>query len=98
MRRLHLPRTLLLALVSSSVVASARTARAQAQPAEVVVTGTRTKESSQRATVRTDTVTRDEAERRGARNVAEALAGEPTLQVNPQAYDYLGSPSGVKDT
>ncbi|HEV8551212.1 MAG TPA: TonB-dependent receptor, partial [Polyangiaceae bacterium] len=65
-------------------------------PVEVVVTGTRTKESSQRATVRTETVTRDEAERRGARNVAEALAGEPTLQVNPQAYDYLGSPSGVQ--
>lgn len=60
------------------------------------MTGTRTKESSQRSTVRTDTVTREEAERRGARNVAEALAGEPTLQVNPQAYDYLGSPSGVQ--
>ncbi|HWP04154.1 MAG TPA: TonB-dependent receptor [Polyangiaceae bacterium] len=65
-------------------------------PAEVVVTGTRTKESSQRATVRTETVTREEAERRGARNVGEALAGEPTLQVNPQAYGYLGSPSGVQ--
>jgi len=64
--------------------------------AEVVVTGTRTKESSQRATVRTETVTRDEAERRGARNVGEALAGEPTLQVNPQAYGYLGGPSGVQ--
>jgi outer membrane receptor for ferrienterochelin and colicins len=62
----------------------------------VVVTGTRTKESSQRATVRTETVTRDEAERRGARNVGEALAGEATLQVNPQAYGYLGAPSGVQ--
>jgi outer membrane receptor for ferrienterochelin and colicins len=70
--------------------------RAGCAPLEVVVTGTRTKESSQRATVRTETVTREEAERRGARNVAEALAGEPTLQVNPQAYDYLGSPSGVQ--
>jgi len=65
-------------------------------PAEVVVTGTRTKESSQRATVRTETVTRDEAERRGARNVGEALAGEATLQVNPQAYGYLGAPNGVQ--
>jgi outer membrane receptor for ferrienterochelin and colicins len=65
-------------------------------PAEVVVTGTRTKESSQRATVRTEVVTREEAERRGARNVAEALAGEPSLEVNPQAYDYLGAPSGVQ--
>ena len=60
------------------------------------MTGTRTKESSQRATVRTETVTRDEAERRGARNVGEALAGEATLQVNPQAYGYLGAPSGVQ--
>lgn len=65
-------------------------------PQEVVVTGTRTKESSQRATVRTETVTRDEAERRGARNVGEALAGEPSLQVNPQAYGHLGAPSGVQ--
>jgi outer membrane receptor for ferrienterochelin and colicins len=63
---------------------------------EVVVTGTRTPESSQRATVRTEVVTREEAERRGARNVAEALAGEPSLEVNPQAYGYLGAPSGVQ--
>lgn len=61
-----------------------------------MITGTRSKESSQRATVRTERVTRDEAERRGARNVAEALAGEPSLQVNPQAYGHLGSPSGVQ--
>ena len=95
-RRLHLTRTPLGVLVFASTVTSAPAGRAQTQPAEVVVTGTRTKESSQRATVRTETVTREEAERRGARNVAEALAGEPTLQVNPQAYDYLGSPSGVQ--
>jgi outer membrane receptor for ferrienterochelin and colicins len=60
------------------------------QPNEVVVTGTRTPESSQRATVRTDFVTREEAERRGATNVAEALQGEPTLQVTPENYGYLG--------
>jgi outer membrane receptor for ferrienterochelin and colicins len=65
-------------------------------PAEVVVLGTRTKESSQRATVRTEVVTREEAERRGARNVAEALGGELSLQVNPQAYGYLGNPSGLQ--
>ncbi len=65
-------------------------------PQEVVVTGTRTPESSQRATVRTEVVTREEAERRGARNVGEALAGEPSLEVNPQAYGYLGGPSGVQ--
>ncbi len=63
---------------------------------EVVVTGTRTPESSQRATVRTDFVTRKEAERRGATNVAEALAGEPNLQVNPETYGYLGRPSGAQ--
>lgn len=64
--------------------------------AEVVVTGTRTPESSQRATVRTEFVTREEAERRGATNVAEALQGEPTLQVNPESYGYLGRPSGAQ--
>jgi outer membrane receptor for ferrienterochelin and colicins len=63
---------------------------------EVVVVGTRTPESSQRATIRTGVVTREEAERRGARNVAEALAGETTLSVNPEAYGHLGSPSGVQ--
>jgi len=63
---------------------------------EVVVTGTRTPESSQRATVRTEVVTREEAERRGARNVGEALAGETALEINPRAYGYLGAPSGVQ--
>lgn len=63
---------------------------------EVVVVGTRTPESAQRATIRTGVVTREEAERRGARNVGEALAGETSLQVNPEAYGYLGRPSGVQ--
>ncbi len=66
------------------------------KPTEIVVTGTRTPESSQRATVRTEFVTRQEAERRGATNVAEALQGEPALQVNPENYGYLGRPSGVQ--
>src|SRR6478735_11629268 len=66
------------------------------QPVEVVVTGTRTPESSQRATVRTEFVSREEAERRGATNVAEALAGEANLQVNPENYGYLGRPSGAQ--
>ncbi len=66
------------------------------KPVEVVVTGTRTPESSQRATVRTEFVTREEAEKRGATNVAEALQGEPTLQVNPESYGYLGRPSGAQ--
>lgn len=66
------------------------------KPVEVVVTGTRTPESSQRATVRTDYVTRQEAERRGATNVAEALQAEPTLQINPESYGYLGRPAGAQ--
>lgn len=65
------------------------------KPVEVVVTGTRTPESSQRATVRTDFVTRQEAERRGATTVAEALASEPNLSVNPGNYGPLGRPSGA---
>src|SRR5882724_7456195 len=68
----------------------------ECKPVEVVVTGTRTPESSQRATVRTDFVTRAEAERRGATNVAEALAGEPGLQVNPENYASRGRPSGAQ--
>ncbi|MFT3774939.1 MAG: TonB-dependent receptor [Minicystis sp.] len=63
---------------------------------DVVVTGTRTPESSQRATIRTDVVTRDEAERRGATNVAEALQGQLGVQVNPSAYGSLGSPSAIQ--
>ncbi|MFO0676870.1 MAG: TonB-dependent receptor [Polyangiaceae bacterium] len=62
----------------------------------VVVTGTRTPESSQRSTIRTDVVTRDEAERRGATNVAEALSRQPGVQVNPGAYGYLGGVSAIQ--
>ena len=59
--------------------------------AQIVITGTRTKESVQRATVRTEVVTRAEANRRGARNVAEALAGESTLAVQPGTSGLTGS-------
>ncbi|WP_245678488.1 TonB-dependent receptor plug domain-containing protein [Chondromyces crocatus] len=65
-------------------------------PSEIVVTGTRTPESVQRATVRTDVVTRKEAERRGATNVAEALEGQLGVQVNPGAYGALGNPSAIQ--
>ncbi|KYF70708.1 TonB-dependent receptor, partial [Sorangium cellulosum] len=61
-----------------------------------VVTGTRTPESSQRATVRTRVITREEAERRGATNVGEALDGELGVQVNPSAYGSLGNPSAIQ--
>lgn len=64
--------------------------------AEVVVTGTRTPEQTQRATIKTDVVTRSEAERRGATNVAEALSSQPGVQVNPGAYGYLGSVSPIQ--
>lgn len=63
---------------------------------EVVVTGTRTPESTQRATVRTEVVTREEAERRGATNVGEALQGQLGVEVNPSAYGFLGSPSAIQ--
>ncbi len=67
-----------------------------ADPGDVVVTGTRTPEASQRATVKTDVVTRAEAERRGATTVAEALASQPGVQVNPGAYGYLGGISPIQ--
>lgn len=63
---------------------------------EIVVTGTRTPEQSLRATVSTGVVGHAEAARRGATNVGEALAGEPGLQVNPNAYSHVGSPAGVQ--
>lgn len=63
---------------------------------DVVITGTRTAEDSRRAPVRTDVVTRAEAERRGATNVGEALSGQLGVQVNPSAYGYLGNPSGIQ--
>jgi outer membrane receptor for ferrienterochelin and colicins len=62
----------------------------------VVVTGTRTPERSQRATVKTDVITREEAERRGATNVAEALAAQPGLVVNPGSYGFLGGVSALQ--
>lgn len=66
------------------------------EPDTVVVTGTRTPERSQRSTVKTDVVTRDEAERRGATNVAEALATQPGVRVDPGAYGYLGGVSAIQ--
>lgn len=76
--------------------AAGTTDAAPAAPIDVVVTGTRTPESIQRSTVRTDLVTRAEAERRGATNVAEALEGQLGVQVNPGAYGSLGNPSAIQ--
>ncbi len=69
-----------------------------ADPSEhdVVVTGTRTPENAQRATVKTDVITRAEADRRGATNVAEALATQPGLNVNPGSYGFLGGVSALQ--
>lgn len=64
--------------------------------AEVVVTGTRMPEQSQRSTVRVDVITKTEAERRGATNVAEALSGQIGVQVNPAAYGDIGNPSAIQ--
>ncbi len=68
----------------------------RARADDLVVTGTRTPERSQKATVRTDVVTRVEAERRGATHVGEALSGQLGLQVNPAAYGFLGGPSAIQ--
>lgn len=62
----------------------------------MVVTGTRTPERQQRSTVKTDVITRAEAERRGATNVAEALQSQPGVQVNPGNYGSLGGVSAIQ--
>lgn len=86
-----------------AAVLDASNARAADPPAAkekeaetVVVTGTRTPENIQRATVKTDVVTREEADRRGATNVADALATQPGLQVNPGSYGFLGGVSAIQ--
>ena len=90
-----------------AVVLGAATAHAQqpgasgSRPSDkdaetVVVTGTRTPENVQRSTVKTDVVTREEAERRGATSVADALATQPGLQVNPGSYGFLGGVSALQ--
>jgi outer membrane cobalamin receptor len=80
-----------------AVVAASGFATTVAQAEEqVVVTGTRTPERIQQATVKTDVVTREEAERRGATNVADALATQPGLVVNPGNYGFLGGVSALQ--
>jgi outer membrane receptor for ferrienterochelin and colicins len=46
--------------------------------------------------VKTDVITRAEADRRGATNVAEALASQPGLVVNPGSYGFLGGASALQ--
>jgi outer membrane receptor for ferrienterochelin and colicins len=71
-------------------------ARRDKDESTVVVTGTRTPERLQRSTVKTDVITRDEADRRGATNVADALASQPGLVVNPGSYGFLGGVSALQ--
>ena len=78
------------------VSASAHAQEKKDKDADVVITGTRTPEKSQRATVKVDVVTREEAERRGATNVAEALQSQPGVQVNPAAYGFLGGVAAIQ--
>ncbi len=88
---------LVVALLLLPGLARAQEAQKKSDEADtVVVTGTRTPERSQRATVKTDVVTRDEAERRGATNVADALASQPGLVVNPGSYGFLGGVSALQ--
>jgi outer membrane receptor for ferrienterochelin and colicins len=80
-----------------AMIASAHSKRARAsEPDEVVVTATRTPERAQRSTVKTDVVTRKDAEQRGATNVAEALQSQPAVVVNPGAYGNMGGVSAVQ--
>ena len=81
--------------VGALLLAQASAARAD-DTDTVVVTGTRTPERMQRSTVKTDVITREEADRRGATNVAEALASQPGLVVNPGAYGFLGNVSALQ--
>ncbi|WP_394843035.1 TonB-dependent receptor [Pendulispora brunnea] len=85
----------MIALTLASTAAAGRARGADPEPRDphdtVVVTGTRTPERSQRATVKTDVVTRDEMDRRGATNVGEALATQPGVRVDPGSYGYLGN-------
>ncbi len=78
------------------VLARAPDAKRDKDGDTVVVTGTRTPERMQRSTVKTDVITRDEADRRGATNVAEALASQPGLVVNPGSYGFLGGVSALQ--
>ncbi len=82
-----------LALIAAATLLGARRARAEA---DVVITGTRTPEATHKATVRTDVVTRAEAERRGATTVADALAGNVGVQVNPSASGSIGGASAIQ--
>lgn len=93
-------------LVPAAALAAGRAARAAEPPAasearaeeavEVVVTGTRTRERGARAPVRTEVVTRDEARRRGATSVAEALTSQPGVEVNPGSHGAIGAPSAIR--
>ncbi len=79
------------------VVASwGRAEGAKGGEGEVVVTGSRTAESSQRSVVRVEVVGKDEIERRGALTVADALATQTGVRVGAGDYGYLGGVSALQ--
>lgn len=79
-----------------AVTAFSRLASGQASGSDVVITGTRTPEDAQRASVKTDVISAEEAKRRGATNLGEALASQPGVVVNSGAYDHLGGVSAIQ--
>ena len=90
------PRATSLVVLTSLLVSTRARAEDRKEADTVVVTGTRTPERAQRATVKTDVITREEADRRGATNVADALASQPGLVVNPGSYGFLGGVSALQ--
>lgn len=75
---------------------AAEVAEKQPAPVDVVVTGTRTRERGAKAPVRVDVVTREEAKRRGATNVGEALSTQAGVEVNPGSHGDIGGPSAIR--
>lgn len=89
-------RSALIAVALALLASRARAEDPKPETETVVVTGTRTPERVQKATVKTDVITREEAVRRGAVNVADALATQPGVQVNPGSYGFLGGPAAIQ--
>lgn len=84
------------AALSFQGIAAAQQSESEGPVTDVVVTGSRSPESSQRAVVPTRIVTREDAEREGAVTVADALSNQLGVQINPSSYDHLGNPSGIQ--
>lgn len=91
------PAAAALALGLTAVVRDAGAEEGKAEDeSSVVITGTRTREDAKKAVVRTDVVTSEEAKRRGATNVGEALAAGVETDVNASAHASIGGPSAAR--